>query len=215
MGSRRGWITAFGMVVTALAGWEPFAAAVDPPRRELSHAVIISIDSLRADHLPMYGYPRMTTPFLARLVEEGRARVFERFTAVAPSCNPSHSTMLTGLYPQQIGLPLCGEDLVFKHADAEDEDQIREVMEYQSLLRRISSITPATSDSEREISSSSSTEGAFVARPRALASSTTSRSIPMRRTTCASGAGPAAGRPDIGTSWSTGTTAPPPLEAIS
>ncbi len=124
------------MVVTALAGWEPFAAAVDPPRRELSHAVIISIDSLRADHLPMYGYPRMTTPFLARLVEEGRARVFERFTAVAPSCNPSHSTMLTGLYPQQIGLPLCGEDLVFKHADAEDEDQIREVMEYQSLLRR-------------------------------------------------------------------------------
>ncbi len=106
------------------------------PRQPLRNVVLISIDSLRADHLPLHGYPRPTTPFLERLAKRPGSFVFERMSAVAPSCHPSHSTMLTGLYPQQVGVLVCGEDLVFKLADEQlDEEALEEVDEVQTLLR--------------------------------------------------------------------------------
>ncbi|MBN2308033.1 MAG: sulfatase-like hydrolase/transferase, partial [Candidatus Hydrogenedentes bacterium] len=38
------------------------------------HIIIIVVDSLRADHMGVYGYERPTTPFLSRMVAEGRMR---------------------------------------------------------------------------------------------------------------------------------------------
>ncbi|MFZ5478301.1 MAG: sulfatase [Myxococcota bacterium] len=59
--------------------------------------VLISIDSLRADHLGAYGYARPTSPFLDRLAREG-LRYTDARTA-SPWTLPSHLTMLTGMWP--------------------------------------------------------------------------------------------------------------------
>lgn len=56
--------------------------------------VLVSVDSLRADHLGAWGYARPTSPFLDSLAAEGL-----RFTdarSAAPWTLPSHLTMLTG-----------------------------------------------------------------------------------------------------------------------
>ena len=64
--------------------------------------VLISIDTLRADHLGLYGYPRPTSPFLDSLAR--RATVFEEAYAQFPSTLVSHMSMLTGLYPREHGV---------------------------------------------------------------------------------------------------------------
>ncbi|MGH9464198.1 MAG: sulfatase-like hydrolase/transferase [Thermoanaerobaculia bacterium] len=64
--------------------------------------MLISLDTLRADHLSAYGYERETSPFLARLAE--RATVFERVLAPYPATLVSHMSLFTGLYPQQHGV---------------------------------------------------------------------------------------------------------------
>ena len=59
------------------------------------NVLLISIDSLRADHVSAYGYPRKTTPNLDRLADEGV--LFERMIAESSWTLPSHLTVLTGL----------------------------------------------------------------------------------------------------------------------
>jgi len=63
--------------------------------------LLISIDTLRADHLGCYGYDRPTSPTLDRLATEGV--LFEDCSAPAPWTIPSHVSLLTGLYPNQHG----------------------------------------------------------------------------------------------------------------
>jgi len=70
----------------------------DRPR----NAILISIDTLRPDHLSCYGWKRETSPTLDRLAANG-AR-FTDVTAAAPWTLPSHTTMLTGLYPAHHGV---------------------------------------------------------------------------------------------------------------
>lgn len=65
------------------------------------NVVLISIDTLRADHLPMYGYQTDTTPFLASMAKKGI--VFDRVITPMPSTTPSHGSMLTGRYPSGHG----------------------------------------------------------------------------------------------------------------
>ncbi|MEZ5332405.1 MAG: sulfatase-like hydrolase/transferase [Thermoanaerobaculia bacterium] len=72
------------------------AAPPPPPTRGY---VLISLDTLRADHLSAYGYGRETTPFLAELA--GRSVLFERVLAPYPATLVSHMSLFTGLYPQQ------------------------------------------------------------------------------------------------------------------
>ena len=57
-----GFLAAAALLAAACTGAGP-----QPPRL----IVLITIDTLRADHLPMYGYPRDTSPFLAELAAEG------------------------------------------------------------------------------------------------------------------------------------------------
>jgi len=60
--------------------------------------VLISCDTLRADHVSCYGYSRKTTPCLDRFAKE--AVVFENAVSDWPWTLPAHMTMLTGLYPK-------------------------------------------------------------------------------------------------------------------
>ncbi len=63
---------------------------------------IISVDTLRADHLSFYGYGRETSPRLRRWSE--RALVYERAMAPAPSTAPSFGSLLTGRLPVSHGV---------------------------------------------------------------------------------------------------------------
>lgn len=64
--------------------------------------VLISIDTLRADHLPAYGYRAGSTPALDALARD--SIVFENAYAQAPLTLPSHATILTGLLPTEHGV---------------------------------------------------------------------------------------------------------------
>ncbi len=64
--------------------------------------ILISVDTLRADHLPIYGYTGVETPAFDALRKD--AILFERAYAVTPLTFPSHSTLLTGLLPAQHGV---------------------------------------------------------------------------------------------------------------
>lgn len=64
--------------------------------------ILISIDTLRADHLSCYGYPRLTTPNIDRLAREGV--LFKSAYSTAVWTPPAHASMLTGLYPKEHGV---------------------------------------------------------------------------------------------------------------
>jgi arylsulfatase A-like enzyme len=63
--------------------------------------LLVVLDTMRADHLGVYGYPRPTSPWLDRFAEG--AIVFE--TAISPSSwtLPAHATLFTGLFPRTHG----------------------------------------------------------------------------------------------------------------
>lgn len=73
-------------------------APLEPPR----HLVLITIDTLRADHVSSYGHPISTTPFVDSLAAEGV--LFERAYAQSATTKPSHSSIFTALYPLQHGV---------------------------------------------------------------------------------------------------------------
>jgi choline-sulfatase len=89
-----------------MAGGIAIAAAVVYFRAtrpaEAGPIILISIDTLRADRLPAYGYTKVRTPAIDALVADGV--LFERAYAHAPQTLPSHASMLTGLLPFEHGV---------------------------------------------------------------------------------------------------------------
>ncbi len=69
-----------------------------PPR----HVLLISVDTLRADHLSAYGYQRQTSPWLD--ADSSRGVLFEQAISQWPKTGPSFASMFTGQYPQTTGL---------------------------------------------------------------------------------------------------------------
>jgi arylsulfatase A-like enzyme len=61
------------------------------------NVLLISIDTLRADHLGCYGYPRPTSPHLDAFAAEGVR--FARAISQSPWTTPSHMTLFTSLHP--------------------------------------------------------------------------------------------------------------------
>ena len=74
------------------------------PRANGPNVILISIDTLRADHMSLYGYERPTTPRIDAFA--AGARVFDRAYATSPLTSPSVVSMLTGLYPNHHGIRL-------------------------------------------------------------------------------------------------------------
>lgn len=64
--------------------------------------ILVSIDTLRADHLGCYGYARDTSPNLDRLA--ARSLRFRHAFAPSPWTLPSHVAMLTGRHPHDVGI---------------------------------------------------------------------------------------------------------------
>jgi len=64
--------------------------------------VLISADTLRADHVGAYGYPRPVTPNIDRLAAGGV--LFENAVSQSSWTRPAHLSMMTGLYPSEHGV---------------------------------------------------------------------------------------------------------------
>ena len=75
---------------------------VAPGGPAIPSIVLISIDTLRSDRLPSYGYTDGSTPQLDAFAD--RATLFERAYTSCPLTLPAHATLLTGLDPPDHGV---------------------------------------------------------------------------------------------------------------
>ncbi|MDP6934846.1 MAG: sulfatase-like hydrolase/transferase, partial [Myxococcota bacterium] len=96
---------------------EPRAVPVEPPqgvaltekRTEAPNLVLVTVDTLRSDHLGYQGYAAADTPNLDRLASESVR--FTRASTVSNNTLPAHVAMLTGRSPQASGVPRNGYKL--------------------------------------------------------------------------------------------------------
>ena len=78
---------------------QPTAGAVRDSRSP--NIVIVTFDTLRADHVSAYGYPRATTFRIDGLAAEGA--LFETAYAISSTTLPSHATLFSSRYPDEHG----------------------------------------------------------------------------------------------------------------
>jgi arylsulfatase A-like enzyme len=88
----------FAVFAAAVTGWL-YARSSGPA---YGPVIVISIESLRADHLPVYGYTGVRTPAIDGLAAD--SVVFDRAYAHSPLTLPSHISLLSGLLPFQHGV---------------------------------------------------------------------------------------------------------------
>jgi arylsulfatase A-like enzyme/Tfp pilus assembly protein PilF len=85
-------------VLAAAGGWR-YARASAPLSGPI---IVVSIDTLRADHLPAYGYTKIKTPAIDLLASNGV--VFERAYSHAPDTLAAHVALLSGRLPFETGV---------------------------------------------------------------------------------------------------------------
>ncbi len=83
-------------IVLAAIGCNRHAPEVKPP------VIVISVDTLRSDHLPAYGYHGVETPAIDALA--GEAVVYDHAFSHCPLTLPSYATLFTGLLPAGTGI---------------------------------------------------------------------------------------------------------------
>ena len=88
---------ALSMLVLILA-----LAACSPSLPQIERVVLITLDTTRADRIGCYGYGEAHTPQLDALADQGV--LFEHAVSTVPTTLPAHSTIFTGLYPQDHGV---------------------------------------------------------------------------------------------------------------
>ncbi|HVS18455.1 MAG TPA: sulfatase [Planctomycetota bacterium] len=118
------------LLAVLLAGSALSCSGESRPARRV---VLVSVDTLRADHMSLHGYGRDTTPELARLAAEDGV-VFERCYAQSSWTLPSHMSMLTGLYPITHGV------------NSDDKRLARNVVTLAERLREAGFATAAFTD---------------------------------------------------------------------
>ncbi|MDI6699522.1 MAG: sulfatase-like hydrolase/transferase [Candidatus Saccharicenans sp.] len=92
----------FFQPVSSLAGfWKK--QGVEKP-----NVLLITLDTTRADHLPLYGYNGVQTPHLNELGQRGA--VFEQCATASPLTLPAHCSILTGYYPPYHGVRVNGNN---------------------------------------------------------------------------------------------------------
>jgi choline-sulfatase len=91
-------LAALATGLSAAGGWR-FARASAPVNGPI---ILISIDTLRSDHLPAYGYRKVRTPAIDSLAADGT--LFERAYSHAPQTLPAHASILSGRLPFETGV---------------------------------------------------------------------------------------------------------------
>lgn len=105
----RRWAVLFWILALLADAAGQAAANKTPP-----DVFLVTIDTLRADHVGCYGYKQIETPALDALAADGT-----RFTAAfthSPITNTSHTSILTGLLPSVHGVTDFGVPLSTQHA---------------------------------------------------------------------------------------------------
>jgi arylsulfatase A-like enzyme len=90
-----------GGVALSSRGLPALPEASTPPGNGRPNIVLVVLDTVRADHLSLYGYSRPTTPFLESLSRQ--ATVYVKAVATSNFTLPSHASIFTGLYPRSHG----------------------------------------------------------------------------------------------------------------
>ncbi|MFT5284741.1 MAG: arylsulfatase A-like enzyme, partial [Planctomycetota bacterium] len=98
-----GFIPSVGFALAAFVSSCGGSSALEPNKRNL---LLVTIDTVRVDHLGAYGYELAKTPSIDALAERGV--VFEQAYTPAPMTLPAHSTMMTGLLPPEHGARVNG-----------------------------------------------------------------------------------------------------------
>lgn len=93
-------LLAAGLGMAGLLACTPFEDITETPA-PTTNVILISIDTLRPDHLGCYGYDVPTSPNLDRFCEE--AVIFEQAIAQAPSTLHSHASIFSSLLPHHHG----------------------------------------------------------------------------------------------------------------
>lgn len=105
---RAGVIALGGLVAYSCWEWDRVAHSEDRalalPAPGTPNLLWIVMDTVRADHMSLYGYARPTTPELGRWAAAGIT--FDSAYSAAPWTLPSHVTMFTGLWPGEHGARL-------------------------------------------------------------------------------------------------------------
>ncbi len=90
-----------------IAFWDRFPTPKIPdlrtpaPAAGRPHVVLVVMDTVRADHLSVYGYEKDTAPNIRRLAEQ--STVYSHAVAPADLTLPSHASLFTGRYPSWHG----------------------------------------------------------------------------------------------------------------
>jgi arylsulfatase A-like enzyme len=90
-------VLAAAVATLAIASFARPRVVLRPP-----NVVLILIDTLRRDHLPIYGYARDTAPFLSSLAARGV--VFDDAHSVSAWTAPAAASLFTSLYPFEHGV---------------------------------------------------------------------------------------------------------------
>ena len=87
----------------------PTPAAGAAPASARPNVVLITIDTLRADHLGAYGHDRPTSPWMDALAAQGA--VFEDCTSTSSWTPPAMASLMTAVYPHQHGYETAATQL--------------------------------------------------------------------------------------------------------
>lgn len=80
----------------------PSAPPAAPDRPAARHLLVVTIDTLRADRVGVYGNANVATPNLDRIAQQGVVAVHA--AVHVPLTRPSHVSLFTGLYPSEHGI---------------------------------------------------------------------------------------------------------------
>jgi arylsulfatase len=125
--TRASILFALGPLIAPLACSSPGPTEV-PPR----NLVLVTIDTLRADHLGCYGYFRETTPNLDRLAAE--SIVFDRCFAPIAQTTPSHLSLMTSVYPIEHGVTA---NFVNENPEVQRENAFRSSDDLATIATRL------------------------------------------------------------------------------
>lgn len=94
-----GFIASFFLLFAIVLILRTIKSVNDQSPKRIERFVLVIVDTLRADHVGAYGYPRQTTPFIDSLADRGV--VFRNAFSVMPTTSPAHASLFTSLHPIQ------------------------------------------------------------------------------------------------------------------
>lgn len=97
-----GAVAGFGVASVGCDGRGEWDLRSSGPR----HVILISVDTLRADHLGCYGNDWIESPVIDELAAQGV--LFENCSSTASTTLASHTSIMTGTYPHRHGAPRNG-----------------------------------------------------------------------------------------------------------